>query len=47
MMSFQKQEKIEAVVMEEGNSRVRRWEDLHIDILVMRFQSFYRFQLIS
>uniref|UniRef100_A0A3Q7EBA6 Uncharacterized protein n=1 Tax=Solanum lycopersicum TaxID=4081 RepID=A0A3Q7EBA6_SOLLC len=33
-MSFQKQEKIEVVVMEEGNSHVRRLEDLHIDILV-------------
>ena len=36
-MSFQKEEKIEVVVMEEGNSRVRRWEDLHIDILVKIF----------
>ena len=46
-MSFQKEEKIEVVVMEEGNSRVRRWEDLHIDILVKIFQSFNRVQLIS
>ncbi|KAG5630167.1 hypothetical protein H5410_001884 [Solanum commersonii] len=47
MMSFQKQEKIEVVVMEEGNSPVRRWEDLNIDMLVKIFQSFDLFQLIS
>lgn len=47
MMSFQKQEKIEAVVMEERNSPVRRWEDLNIDMLVNIFQSFDLFQLIS
>ncbi|KAH0764828.1 hypothetical protein KY285_000699 [Solanum tuberosum] len=47
MMSFQKQEKIEVVVMEEGNSHVRRWEDLNIDMLVNIFQSFDLFQLIS
>ncbi|KAH0781110.1 hypothetical protein KY290_000708 [Solanum tuberosum] len=47
MMSFQKLEKIEVVVMEEGNPPVRRWEDLNIDMLVKIFQSFDLFQLIS
>ncbi|XP_015169129.1 F-box/LRR-repeat protein At3g48880-like [Solanum tuberosum] len=46
-MSFQKLEKIEVVVMEEGNPPVRRWEDLNIDMLVKIFQSFDLFQLIS
>ncbi|KAG5630162.1 hypothetical protein H5410_001879 [Solanum commersonii] len=46
-MSFQKQERIEVVVMEEGNSPVRRWEDLNIDMLLKIFQSFDLFQLIS
>ncbi|KAG5630147.1 hypothetical protein H5410_001864 [Solanum commersonii] len=40
-------EKIEVVVMEEGNPPVRRWEDLNIDMLVKIFQSFDLFQLIS
>ncbi|WMV08152.1 hypothetical protein MTR67_001537 [Solanum verrucosum] len=47
MMSFPKQEKIEIVVMEEGNSPVRIWEDLNTDMLVKIFQSFDIFQLIS
>ncbi|KAJ8554454.1 hypothetical protein K7X08_025132 [Anisodus acutangulus] len=33
--------------MEEGNSSVRRWEDLDIDILVKIFQSFDLFELTS
>ncbi|KDP22297.1 hypothetical protein JCGZ_26128 [Jatropha curcas] len=33
--------------MEEGDSAVRRWEDLDTDILVKIFQSFDIFQLIS
>uniref|UniRef100_M1DTG3 F-box family protein n=2 Tax=Solanum tuberosum TaxID=4113 RepID=M1DTG3_SOLTU len=47
MMSFPKQEEIEVVVMEEGTSPVRIWEDLNIDMLVKIFQSFDLFQLIS
>ncbi|WMV20458.1 hypothetical protein MTR67_013843 [Solanum verrucosum] len=47
MMPFQKQEKIEVVVTEGGDSPVRRWEDLDIDILLKIFQSVDLFQLIS
>ena len=45
-MSFQKQEKIQGVVMEDGCFPVRRWEELHIDMLVNIFQSFDLFELI-
>ncbi|GAV72508.1 IPP-2 domain-containing protein/F-box-like domain-containing protein [Cephalotus follicularis] len=37
----------EASGMKEGNSAVRRWEDLDIDVLVKIFQSFDIFQLTS
>ncbi|KAG5616908.1 hypothetical protein H5410_016732 [Solanum commersonii] len=47
MMPFQKQEKIEVVVTKGGDSPVRRWEDLDIDILLKIFQSVDLFQLIS
>ncbi|KAH0781107.1 hypothetical protein KY290_000705 [Solanum tuberosum] len=42
-----REEKIEVVVMEEGNSPVKRWEDLNIDMLVKIFLSFDLFRLIS
>ncbi|XP_049385861.1 F-box/LRR-repeat protein At3g48880-like [Solanum stenotomum] len=46
MMEFQKKREIEAVVMEKGDSPVRRWEDLDINILVTILLSFDLFQLI-
>lgn len=46
-MPFHKKKLIGAVVMEGGDSPVRRWEDLDINILVKILQSLDLFQLIS
>ncbi|CAN4087788.1 unnamed protein product [Withania somnifera] len=46
MMPYQKKTKVEAFVM-EGDSPVRRWEDLDTDILVNIFQSLNLFERIS
>ncbi|KAG5616183.1 hypothetical protein H5410_016007 [Solanum commersonii] len=45
-LSFQYKKKSEVVVMEKGDSPVRKWEDLDINIWVKILQSFDLFQLI-
>ncbi|KAK6794091.1 hypothetical protein RDI58_007544 [Solanum bulbocastanum] len=46
-MEFQYKKKSEAVVMEKGDSPVRKWEDLDINIWAKMLQSFDLFLLIS
>ncbi|KAH0689399.1 hypothetical protein KY289_016757 [Solanum tuberosum] len=46
-MEFQYKKKSEVVVMEKGDSPVRKWEDLDINIWVKILQAFDLFQLIS
>ena len=45
-MEFQYKKKSEAIVMEKGDSPIRKWEDLDINIWVKILQSFELFQLI-
>uniref|UniRef100_M1BE76 F-box family protein n=1 Tax=Solanum tuberosum TaxID=4113 RepID=M1BE76_SOLTU len=46
-MEFQYKKKSEAIVMEKGDSPVRKWKDLDNNIWVKILQSFDLLQLIS